>query len=244
MIKNILAISSLCLAFMGAYAQDCTTSLYLQKGKTIEMTIYDKKGEPNGREVYQISDVSSGGGTTTGTLNSEMFDKNGNSKAKVNSSITCTGGEIHLDMKLFLPPQQNEQVAGKMQANAKTSFLNYPNDMKVGDNLPDGNFSIDLSNGNTPPGGPGGPPGPPPPPFGSRSLTMVINARHVESQESVTTTAGTWNCFRISFKSKIRVQTGPLGFPVTVEGTEWYAPGVGIVKSQTKNGGTAITSIK
>jgi hypothetical protein len=161
--------------------------------------------------------------------------------------MQCTGGEIHIDMKLMLPPQQNEQVGNKMQANvnAQTSFLNYPGNMKVGDNLPDGNFSMDLSNSAPPPpnGGPSGPP-PPPSPFGARAVAMVISNRHVEAQESVTTSAGTWNCFRITYKSKVTVKTGPFGIPINIEGTEWYAPGFGIVKTQSKYGSTAITSIK
>lgn len=245
MTKTIFAFCVASLALGDARAQDCAKFLFLQKGKTVEMTIYDKKGGPNGRQVYTVNDVSNGGGTTTGTLNSEMFDKNGNSKAKATSIIMCSGGEMHFDMKLYLPPQQTEQVGNKMQANvnAQTSFLNYPGNMKVGDNLPDGNFSMDLANSAPPPPG-GGPGGPPPPPFGARTVTIVISNRHVEAQESVTTSAGTWDCFRISYKSKVSVKTGPLGFPVNIEGTEWYAPGFGIVKTQSKYGGTAITSIK
>src|SRR6185437_10586736 len=93
-------------------------------------------------------------------------------------------------------------------------------------------------------GGPAGGPAGPPPPGPRQTLTMFISNRKVEGQESITTSAGTWNCFRITYKSKVTVKTGPFGFPVTIEGTEWYAPGFGIVKTQSKYGGTAITSIK
>lgn len=112
--------------------------------------------------------------------------------------------------------------------------------------LPDGYLSIDMSHPTPPPGGatPPGPGAPPPPPGFGKSMTMVINNRKVEGQESITTAAGTWNCFRITYKSRISVKTGPFGIPVNVESTEWYAPGFGIVKTQSKYGGTAITSIK
>jgi hypothetical protein len=78
----------------------------------------------------------------------------------------------------------------------------------------------------------------------TQTLTMVISNRKIDAQESVTTTAGTWNCFKISFKCKIGVKTGPFSIPATFEGTEWYAPGFGIVKTESKFGSTAITSIK
>ena len=35
-----------------------------------------------------------------------------------------------------------------------------------------------------------------------------------------------------------------VGVPVNMEGTEWYAPGFGVVKSVSKHGSTEITSVK
>lgn len=247
MTKHFLVSFGACVALTTAYSQDCANFLFLQKDKTIEITVYDKKGEPNGKQVYNVSNVATTGGTTTGTINSELFDKKGNSRAKASSTVVCTGGEMRLDMKLMLPPQENQQFGMSAEVNGQNGYLSYPNNMKVGDQLPDGNLSIDLSHNGPPPPGPNGAPpagGPPPPPGLGKSLTMLISNRKVEGQESVTTTAGTWNCFRISYKSKLTVKTGPFGFPVNIEGVEWYAPGFGIVKSQSKYGSTAITSIK
>src|SRR5258708_5870330 len=90
---NCLIRKAICICTATAtHAQECSRFLFLQKDKTIEMTVYNKKGEPNGRQVYLVSDVSTSGGTTTGKLNSEMFDKKGKSMAKANSSVQCTGG--------------------------------------------------------------------------------------------------------------------------------------------------------
>src|ERR1700735_3464469 len=92
-----------CLAVSQAYSQSCQDFLFLQKDKTIEMTAYNKKGEPNGRQVYQVSNVSNSSGSATATLASELFDKNGKSMAKGNSSIQCKDGVIMVDMKMMLP---------------------------------------------------------------------------------------------------------------------------------------------
>lgn len=35
-----------------------------------------------------------------------------------------------------------------------------------------------------------------------------------------------------------------IGVPFNIEGTEWFAPGFGIVKTESKHGRTAITAIK
>ena len=239
MFKHSYALLVACLALATAHAQDCANYLFLQKDKTIEMTIYDKKGQPNGRQVYQVKDVSASGGTTTATISSQQYDKGGVMRSQANNSIQCTGGQLQFDLKLMLPPQQNEQYNTNVQSSGQSSYLGYPADMKVGDQLPDGTLNMDISHS-----GPGGGPAAPPPPGPRQTLTMVISNRKVEGQESITTTAGTWNCFKISYKSKITVKTGPFGFPVTVEGTEWFAPGFGVIKTQSKYGGTAITSIK
>lgn len=226
-----------------AQAQDCSQFLLLQKDKTVEITIYDKKGQPNGKQVYTVKDVSNSGGTITGTLNSEQFDKNSNSKAKATSTIQCSGGEFRMDMKLMLPQQQSEKY-GDAEVNAKSSFLSYPSNMKVGDAPPDGTFTMDLSHSGGP-GGPGAPPaGPPGPPGFKQSLTMTISDRKVIAQESVTTTAGTWNCFKITYRCKVGVKTGPFTIPVNLDVTEWYAVGFGTIKTESKYGSTAITSIK
>ncbi len=228
-----------------ARSQDCSKYLFLQQGKTIEVTNYNKKGEPNGRNVYTVSNVSSSGGITTGTLSSQMFDKKERPTNTSTSTVKCTGGLIQMDMKFMLP----DGPAGKMssaQVSGTGGILEYPPAMKAGDTLKSG-YIVLSNSGNNGPGGPGGPPGPPPPPnpFGGGStLTMWIYNRQVVAQESVTTTAGTWNCVKIAYKSKVNYKSGPFPATINIDVTEWYAPGVGIIKTQTDRGSTAITSIK
>ncbi|HMH22035.1 MAG TPA: hypothetical protein VK563_09675 [Puia sp.] len=208
-----------------AFSQDCKSYFFLQKNKTIEMTIYNKKGEPNGKMVYLVSDVATAGATTTAALASEMFDKKGKSTAKANSSIRCNGGVMMIDMKMMIPQQQAAQF--KTDVKADNVYLEYPANMQPGADLKDGNFSMEMNNGGL-----------------AQTLNMLISNRKVEGKESVTTEAGTWDCFKISFKSKIGVKTGFINIPINMDGTEWFAPGFGVVKSQSKYGGTAITSIK
>jgi hypothetical protein len=235
------------LSYVAARAQDCSTFLFLQQGKTIEISIYNKKGEPNGKQVYTVSSVSNSGGATTGTLNAQMYDKKERPSTTSSNTIKCTGGVIQMDMKLMLP----DGSPGKMsnaQVSGNGGILEYPSGMKTGDTLKSGNMVLNTNNNNNSPGGfPGGPPGPPQPPnpFAQGStLTMWIYDRKVLGKDSVSGTAGTWNCMKIGFKSKVSFKTGPFPTNINIEGTEWYAPGVGIVKTQTDHGSTAITSIK
>src|SRR5579872_7606819 len=122
MIKHSITTIAACLVYVATQAQDCANYLFLQKDKTIEMTIYDKKGQPNGRQVYQIKDVSTSGGTTTATLNSQQYDKGGAMRSQATNSIQCTGGQLQFDMKLMLPPDQNDRLNTNFQSTGQSNY--------------------------------------------------------------------------------------------------------------------------
>ena len=224
--STILLASFACLLSNAVLAQDCNNFYFLQKNKTVEMSIYNKKGDASGKQVYTVSDVANSGDNITATVNSEMFDKKGKSIAKGHSQIVCNGGVMMIDMTMQLPQAQQKQYS-KADVKADKIFIEYPNNMKEGDKLKDATLSIDIDNAGM-----------------KQSINMVTSDRTVAGKESVTTTAGTWDCFKITYKSKITVKTMGIGMPFNIEGTEWFAPRFGIVKTESKNGGTAITAIK
>jgi hypothetical protein len=241
-LRPTLFLPAFVLSTFIAKTQDCSQYLLLQQNKTIEMSIYDKKGEPDGRKVYSVSNVSSSGGTTTGTVNTQLFDKKDKSLASSTSTMKCTGGVFLADLRLSLPPQQ----AGRTVNATVTGdgFVEYPSGMKAGDTLKRATMILSGSGpGAAPPSGPPGPPAPPNP-FAPGNVTVAIFERKVLGPDTVTTAAGHWNCIKISFKSKVSFKVGPFPTNINIDGIEWYAPGVGIIKSQTDHGSTAITSIK
>ena len=131
-----------------------------------------------------------------------------------------------VNMKMLIPSAQMEQF-GKADVKADDVYVEYPSSMKAGDALKDANFNIDMDQGGL-----------------KQTLILNISNRKVEGKESVTTPAGTWDCFKISYKAKLTIKTAGIGIPMNIDGTEWYAPEFGIVKTESKQGGTAITSIK
>jgi len=223
--KNVIFGTCLLLA-VSTNAQDCKDYYFLQNNKTVEMTIYNKKGDVAGKNVYHITDVQNSGGTTTATINSEMFDKKGKSTIKSTNNIQCSGGVMMMDMKMMIPQQTAEQFK-TTDVKGESVYLEYPANMKVGDQLKDANFKMTGENGPM-----------------TFTLTMNVTDRKVEGKESVTTTAGTWDCFKITSKNKMNIKMA-INIPTNIESTEWYAPGFGVVKSENKGGGgTAITSVK
>jgi hypothetical protein len=214
------------MSTLNVFGQDCKQFLFFQKGKTIEMTIYNKAGEVNGKQVYQVLDVTNEGSTTTGNLTSEMFDKTGKSFAKSISLVKCNGGVMMVDMKMMLPPQAHS--SGTSEATIGNEFLEFPANLHVGDQLKDGSFTMNLTMQNI-----------------KETISVNITERKVVGQETVTTSAGSWSCFKINSKSTVTMNMGGRGMPpMSTESTAWYKPDFGIVKTLSANGSTAITSIK
>jgi hypothetical protein len=216
----------LLLAGSPGFAQQCGNYFFLQSNKTIEMSISNKKGKDVGKLVYVISNVATKGSVTTGTVNSEFIDKNGKSASKATNSIQCDNGSLMMDMKMFIPSAQMEQM-GDVSGSGSASYLEYPSVLKEGDALKDASFSMDFKSTS----GIGG------------HISMDMTNRKVQGKESVTTPAGTWDCYKITYHSKMIFKIG-IGIPMNADVTEWYAPGFGVVKTESSNGTTQITAIK
>ena len=73
---------------------------------------------------------------------------------------------------------------------------------------------------------------------------MDMTNRSVQAKEKVTSPAGNWDAFKITYHSKIKMKIAGIGIPVNTEVTEWYVPDFGIVKTESKYGSTLITAIK
>ena len=217
----------LILSGLFSFSQECGNFYYLQNNKTIEMTITNSKGKESGKNIYTISNVNKNGNSISSIINSEFFDSKGKSINKAVNNVKCMNGVMMMDMKIFIPSAQQEQM-GNGTANASDVYLEYPASMAAGDDLKDGQFTLNYQTG-------GGM---------NSSIDVSITERKVEVKESVTTTAGTWECFKIISKNKITTKIAGIGIPIKSDVTEWFAPGFGVVKTESKFGKTEITAVK
>jgi len=209
------------------FSQDCANYYYLQNNKTIEMTISNKNGKESGKMTYVVSDSKKNGSAVTATINSEFVDAKGKTITKATNNVKCENGVMQMNMKTFIPAAQMEQMKSGT-ATANDVYLEYPANMNVGDQLKDGQFNMDYESTS-----------------GLKSsIEISITERKVEGKESVTTPAGTWECYKITSENKIVSKIAGIGIPIRMSVTEWYAPGFGVIKTESKTGKTEITSIK
>ena len=191
------------------------------------MTISNNKGTESGKMTYVVSESKKNGSSITATINSEFVDAKGKSITKATNNVKCENGVMQMNMKIFIPPLQLEQIKTG-SASANDVYLEYPANMNVGDQLKDGQFNMEYKSASGL----------------DCSIDISITERKVEGKETVTTPAGTWECFKISVKNKIDSKISNIGIPITMSVIEWFATGFGIVKTESKTGKTEITSIK
>jgi hypothetical protein len=224
---KLLLLTGAIICSLEIYAQDCNGYYFLQNNKTIEMAILNKKGEQSAKQIYTVSNVENSGNSTTADLQTEMIDKKGKQITKGKAKIKCDGGVMMVDMKMSLPQQQGMPNGNEADVKADDIYMEYPNNMNVGDNLKNASMHMDVDNNGM-----------------KQSLDMEVFDRKVEGREKVTTPAGSWDCYKISYKSKLRVKTMGIGMPMNIDGVEYFAPGFGVVKTESKHGGTEIVAIK
>jgi hypothetical protein len=228
--KQFLTIACFFLLSAVSFEQDCKTFLFMTANAEIQMSIYDKKGSVSGIQTWKISDVKRDGAEYSSTINSLFTDEKGKEIAKGVGVYKCNGGMLQADMKMAIPQQSQMQSSDVQLSN---SYLEYPYTLSVGQGLKDAQMEMDL-NMNT----------------GIKSnVSFKETNRKVESKESITTPAGTWEAYVISYEGNMRTKMGPIGVPFNFTAREWFVPGIGLVKTETYSkgklaGSTMITSIK
>lgn len=198
---------------------------YLQNNKTVTMAMSDRKGNPDGKYVYKVSGVTKAAGVTMAQVKSELFDKKGKSLGGGTGTMQCKNGQLMIDMKMMLSPQQMEQFKNA-DVEGKGAFMDYPAAMSAGQQLPDASFTMNMKTDGL-----------------AASVGVDITNRNVEAKEKVTTPAGTWEAYKITYDSKVTMNMG-FAIPIKMQMTEWFVPDFGIVKSTSKWGTQELISVE
>ncbi|GAB3419186.1 hypothetical protein GCM10027516_14360 [Niabella aquatica] len=188
--------------------------------------MFDRKGNADGKYVYKVSGVSKNGSVTSATVQSEVFDKKGKSMGSGKGVMQCKNGVLMIDMRMLLSPQQMEQFKNA-KVEGKSTYMEYPASLSAGQVLQDGSFNMDvkMENGIT------------------ATVSIDVTNRKVEAKEKVTTSAGTWDAYKITYDAKTVITMG-IGIPIKMQLTEWFVPDFGMVKSSSKWGTQELVSIE
>ncbi len=204
------------LLFTGniAMAQSSCSKYYpMVDGALLQYTSYDKKGKEEGQIDYKVTNVNGSGDHITATMVMEISDQKGNTFSS-DYDITCDGNVVRIDFKSLMNEQMLSQM-GEMEMDITGTDMELPNDLSVGQELPDSNVNVKMKMS------------------GVMNMNMDVETinRKVEKQESVTTPAGTFDCYVIYSETRTKMMMSNQTMPSRV----WLAEGVGMVKQESYN---------
>ena len=209
----ILLVIALAAGQTSKAQSSCSTYYPLVDGANFQYTNYDKKGREDGQINYAVTNVESSGDNVSATMMMEMVDKKGNTYTS-DYNIACEGNVVKIDFKSLMNEQMLSQM-GDVEMDISGTDVELPNNLSVGQELPDANMQLKMKMGGA---------------INMNTNVETIN-RKVEKQESVTTPAGTFDCYVVYSETKTKMMMANQTFPSRI----WLAEGVGMVKQESYN---------
>ena len=212
------------IAFLGfiatATAQTGCSKYYpFKEGTKAEITAYDKKGKTSAIIDYTILKTTKTSEGEVATMKSSVKDENGKLIAETKYNATCDGNKISIDFKSMVSPMMMDQFKD-MDYDISGTDLEIPNNLSVGQTLPDAQMIMNISMSGI-----------------KMNMELSITNRKVIGKESVTTPAGTFDCFVITSD-----MTTKMGVSQTSSSKQWIAEGVGMVKQEDYQKGKVSSS--
>jgi hypothetical protein len=208
------ALTVLLLAAGSISAQDCIFYYPDVEGAQIELTHYDNKNKITGKSKQEVVLIERAGNNAVAKINNKYYDQKDELVLENEMEVSCKDGIFYIDMDNYL----NEQaLAGfkDMEMEIKGDNLQFPPAMKVGDVLDEGTVTLSF---NTPG-------------MSMMNMSTTIRNRKVEAIENITTPAGTFKCYKISYD----VETKTFLKDITSKAIQWYSENVGLVRTESYN---------
>ena len=209
--KTILFTAVSLFVFISAKAQDCVSYYATDEGTRIEMQSFDAKNKLTGINTQKVIKKEIVDGRMTITVESQSFDAKNKPSGSSTFEYSCANGVFYIDMKKFLDPSAGQSYEG-MEVTINATDMEMPAVLTVGQQLKDASFSMQVSNQG----------------FPVMNTSVNITNRKVEAYEKITTTAGTFDCYKISYdlalQNFVKIQTRCI---------EWYSLNTGAVRSET-----------
>ena len=189
-----------------------------KEGTVLVYKMFDKKDKVSGTMKYTIKQLTINGSDMDITYLVESIDPKDKLVFKDEITIQQKGDKLYFDMSNFINKaafQQEGEIPAEIEVSGNN--MEVPSNPNPGDVLPDANVEMAMKMG-----------------FVNMKMSANVTNRKVEAIEDVTVAAGTFKGYKFSSE----VNSAVMGIKSNSKNTDWYAKGVGIVKSESydKNG--------
>lgn len=216
--KKVLFALFLPFMAINVYSQ-CDSYFNFKEGAEYEMEHYSGKEKITGKTLTQVLSIEDKGGVLTATIKGTMFDKKGEEQTSIDFEYMCEDGVLKMDLKKFIP-QDMYGSGSDIKFEMEGDYLEIPKNLEVGQTLKDGMIEGKMVMEDNPM-------------MGNMTMTVKILNRKVESKESITTPAGTFSCFKITYDMESSTKVMGMNTNVTMNSVDYLAEGVGVVRTES-----------
>lgn len=227
--KSTLIILAVFCSFM--VSAQCNNYYVLDQGTEWTYENIDGKGKSVGKNQQKVTAYEKTSNGFKATIHSVFTDQKGKNMMEGDLEMICDNGTIMIDMRKFIPEEQ-QKAFGSYEMKMESENLEFPSKLAVGQSLKNGSIKMTAIGSPI-----------------AMTMEVMITDRKVVAKESITTPAGTFDCFKITSKSTSKTHMG-IAMSFEFGNTEWIAEKVGLVKSESTdkkgktNGYTILTSRK
>jgi len=205
-------ISTLIIAFLLSFAvfgqTTCEAYYPFQVGVTFEITNYNKKGKKESVINYEVLSIEN----NVATIQTYVYDAKDKEINNSSYNVTCDGNKISIDFKSIINAEMFKQYKD-MDMDITGTNVELPNDLQVGQTLKDAHMNMAINMGGM-----------------TMNMRVDMSNRKVDKKESITTPAGTFDCFALSYDNETK-----MGLKMQFKIKEWISEGVGVVRSESYN---------
>lgn len=214
--KKLILIAAIVLGVSVSKAQE--TFFPTKEGTVLVYKTFDKKDKVTNTIQYTITHLEISGSDMDITYLCESIDPKDKLVFKEEITIHQKGDKLYLDMSNFINKaafQQNGEIPAEVVVSGNN--MEIPLNPQPGDILPDAHVEMALKMG-----------------FVNMKISADVTNRKVEAIEDVVVKGGSFK----SYKFSSDINSVAMGIKVRAKSVEWYAKGIGTVKSESydKNG--------
>ncbi|RUT78755.1 TapB family protein [Ancylomarina longa] len=196
-------------------AQDCTLYIPNTVGTVLHYQMTNSKGKTMGSYTQKMISIKNKGGETVFEMLQTYIDPKSEESILKQDTLRfrCKGNVFYIDMDKYLNQKQMESFQD-MEVKITSEDLVYPPKLSAGQQLKDGSITIEVQTEMM-----------------KISMTTKIVNRKVEAVEDMKTTAGNFNCYKISEDVQSK-----MGFVnMKLHNVSWISKDLGMVRSESYN---------
>ena len=213
MAKSIFFFLAIIAIGFTSKSQNCKQFFPTEVGKKIEVTEYDKKSKEISKTVREVTDYQTTDTKATVSFKDVYYNLPADTVVSTREyTIKCENGIFYADPMVYTKNESTAQYEG-FETKVETENVTIPANVKPGDVLPDGKVVATIITPGMP-----------------ITITVNLTNRKVESNETITTPAGTFDCLKITYDVSLKML-----FTFRGKATQWYTDGVGLVKTENYN---------